>query len=137
STAIISSSRGAAPIDPGAVDALAAMQSYFNVDSTVITRRLVEVRKNYFVPLEYKLHAPLPRERPYDTFLSGFNLSTNALKVSIRFPLHPVIEAFSIEWTSQMVNNTVPMLSVDETKLVEILQEILSASRGVKDMNEA
>ncbi|RRT85884.1 hypothetical protein B296_00001723, partial [Ensete ventricosum] len=45
--------------------------------------------------------------------------------------------SFSIEWTSQMVNKLVPTLLVDETELVEILQRILSTSRGVKDMNEA
>ncbi|RZR99254.1 hypothetical protein BHM03_00028768 [Ensete ventricosum] len=69
------------------------MRSYFNVDSTVTIRRLVEVRKNYFVPPKYKLHAPLSGERPYDTFLSGFSLSTDALEAGLRFPLHPVIEA--------------------------------------------
>ncbi|RWW53824.1 hypothetical protein BHE74_00039640 [Ensete ventricosum] len=36
-----------------------------------------------------------------------------------------------------MVNNLVSALLVDETKLVEILRGILSASKGAKDMNEA
>ncbi|RWW49021.1 hypothetical protein BHE74_00044862 [Ensete ventricosum] len=44
------------------------MRSFFNVDSTVTTRRLVEGRKNYFIPPEYELHVPLQGERPYDTF---------------------------------------------------------------------
>ncbi|RRT52308.1 hypothetical protein B296_00031308 [Ensete ventricosum] len=72
--------QGVALADPRGADALAAMRSYFNVDSIVTTRRLVEMRKNYFVPPEYELHAPLPGEHPYDTFSSGFSLSTDALE---------------------------------------------------------
>ncbi|RWW81533.1 hypothetical protein BHE74_00010074 [Ensete ventricosum] len=68
------------------------MRSFFNVDSVVTTHRLIEMRKNYFIPLEYELHAPLPREHPYDAFPSGFSLSTDALEVGLRFLLHPLIE---------------------------------------------
>ncbi|RZR88436.1 hypothetical protein BHM03_00016016 [Ensete ventricosum] len=109
SIAIISSSGGAALADPGAADAFTAMRSYFNVNSTVTTHRLVEVRKNYFVPSEYELHAPLLGEHPYDTFPSGFSLSTDTLEVGLRFPLHPVIEACLKGWQispSQMVPNS-------------------------------
>ncbi|RRT47268.1 hypothetical protein B296_00053844 [Ensete ventricosum] len=45
--------------------------------------------------------------------------------------------SFLTEWTSRRVSSSVPVLSADETKLVEILRGILSVSRGVKDMNEA
>ncbi|RRT59705.1 hypothetical protein B296_00035214 [Ensete ventricosum] len=45
--------------DSRTADALAVMRSFFNVDSTVTTRRLVEVRKNYFIPPKYELHDPL------------------------------------------------------------------------------
>ncbi|RRT74137.1 hypothetical protein B296_00032641 [Ensete ventricosum] len=79
--------------DPGTADALVAMQSNFDVESTVMTHRLVEVRKNYFIPLEYELHAPLPREHPYNIFSIGFSLSTDALKMGLMFPLHPMIDA--------------------------------------------
>ncbi|RWW85369.1 hypothetical protein BHE74_00005951 [Ensete ventricosum] len=154
STAVLSSSRGVAPANSGAVEALVAMQSCFNIDSTMTTRRLVEVRKNYYIPLEYELHVPLLGECPYDAFLSGFSLSTDALEVGLMFPLHPMIEAcldgwqispsqmapnscFPSEWKSQTVNNSVPMLLANETELVEILRGIFYASRGVKDMNEA
>ncbi|RWW81569.1 hypothetical protein BHE74_00010014, partial [Ensete ventricosum] len=44
--------------------------------------------------------------------------------------------SFLTEWTSRTVNNLVPVLSADEIELVEILQGILSTSKGVKDMNE-
>ncbi|RWW39843.1 hypothetical protein BHE74_00054785 [Ensete ventricosum] len=221
SVVIISSSSVSG--DSGTVDALVAMQSFFNVDSIVITRRLVKVRKNYFIPPEYELHVPLPGEHPYDAFPCGFSLLTDVLEAGLRFPLHPVIEAclewwrispshiapnswrylvaflwecygsgivatrelfmacfrlsrgqaeyylvahngfrvsgapsndkgrkshfffisyrrgwsFPTEWTSRMVNSSVPVLSIDETELVEILREILSISRGVKDINQA
>ncbi|RWW62785.1 hypothetical protein BHE74_00030068 [Ensete ventricosum] len=68
--------------------------------------------------------------------LVAISLSTDALEVGLRFRLHPVMEAclkgcLPTEWTSRMVNNLVPALSVDETELVEILRGILSASKGV------
>ncbi|RZS21652.1 hypothetical protein BHM03_00054318 [Ensete ventricosum] len=95
--------------DSRTVIALAVMRSYFNVDSIVTTHRLVEVRKNYFIPLEYELHVPLPRERPYDTSQCGFSLSTDALEAGLRFSLYPVIEACLEQWRispSQMVPNS-------------------------------
>ncbi|RZS18254.1 hypothetical protein BHM03_00050486 [Ensete ventricosum] len=119
---------------------LATMQSFFNVDLTMTTCRLVEVRKNYFIPPKYELYVPLPREHSYDAFPCGFGLSTDALEARLRFSLHLMIEAcldFSIEWTSRTVSSSVPTLSTDKIKLVEILQGILSVSRGVKNMNEA
>ncbi|RWW71540.1 hypothetical protein BHE74_00020711 [Ensete ventricosum] len=223
STAVVLLSGGVAPTDPRVANALAAMQSFFNVDLVMMTCWFKEVRKNYFIPPEYELHAPLPGERPYDVFPSGFSLLTNALEASLRFPLHLVIEAclegwqispfqmapnswryivaflweyygsgvmttrdlfmacfclsrgqakyylttrvgfrvggapssnkgwkshfffiscrrgwcFPTEWTSRTGNNSVPALSANETELVEILRGILSASKGVKDMNEA
>ncbi|RZR85116.1 hypothetical protein BHM03_00012089 [Ensete ventricosum] len=72
---------GVAPDDSGATQALATMQSCFDVDSTVTARRLIEVRKHYYIPSEYELHVPLPGQRPYDAFSSGFSLSTNTLEV--------------------------------------------------------
>ncbi|RWW65529.1 hypothetical protein BHE74_00027159, partial [Ensete ventricosum] len=134
-------------------EALALMWSCFNVDSTMTARRLVDVKEHYYVPPKYELHVPLPGQRPYDAFSSGFGLSIDALEAGLRFPLHPVIEAclerwhispsqmvpnsFSTEWTSRKVNNSVSVLSDNEPELVEILWGILSASRGVRDMNKA
>ncbi|RRT58995.1 hypothetical protein B296_00046178 [Ensete ventricosum] len=134
-------------------EALALMWSCFNVDSTMTARRLVDVKEHYYVPPEYELHVPLSGQRPYDAFSSGFGLSIDALEAGLRFPLHPVIEAclerwhispsqmvpnsFSTEWTSRKVNNSVSVLSDNEPELVEILWGILSASRGVRDMNKA
>ncbi|RZR85354.1 hypothetical protein BHM03_00012316 [Ensete ventricosum] len=109
STAIVLSSRGATPINLGAMDALATMQLFFNVDSIVTTHQLKEARKNYFIPSEYELHTPLYGESPYDTFLNGFSLSTDALEAGLRFPLHPMIEVCLEGWQifpSQMAPNS-------------------------------
>ncbi|RWV80433.1 hypothetical protein GW17_00058299 [Ensete ventricosum] len=84
------------------------MRSLFNVDSTVTTRRLVKVRKNYFIHLEYELHVPLSGERPYNAFPCGFNLSIDVLEARLKFPLHHVIEACLEQWRispSQIVPN--------------------------------
>ncbi|RRT50150.1 hypothetical protein B296_00050505 [Ensete ventricosum] len=81
SVAVVPSS--SVPGDSGTADALVAMQSFFNVDSTVTTRRLIEVRKNYFIPLKYELHVPLSQEHPYDAFPCGFSLSTDTLEATI------------------------------------------------------
>ncbi|RWV94619.1 hypothetical protein GW17_00042826 [Ensete ventricosum] len=67
-TALVFMSGGVASVDSGTADALVAMQSNFDVDSTVMTRRLVEVRKNYFIPLEYELHEPLLGSVPMTPF---------------------------------------------------------------------
>ncbi|RRT59603.1 hypothetical protein B296_00034558 [Ensete ventricosum] len=104
------------------------MRSCFNINSTVTTHRLVEIMKNYYIPSEYKLHVPLPGERPYDAFPNDFSLSIDALEAGLSFPT---------ELTSRTVNNSVPTLSTNEIELVEILRRILSASRRMNDMNEA
>ncbi|RRT59477.1 hypothetical protein B296_00045784 [Ensete ventricosum] len=67
-TALVFMSGGVASVDSRTVDALVAMQSNFDVDSTMMTRRLVEVRRNYFIPLEYELHEPLPGSVPMTPF---------------------------------------------------------------------
>ncbi|RWW44103.1 hypothetical protein BHE74_00050170 [Ensete ventricosum] len=103
--------------DLGTANALAAMRSFFNVDSTMTTRRLVEVRKNYFIPPEYELHVPLLGEHPYDTFSGGFDLSTDALEAGLRFALHPMIEACLEQWRishSQMAPNSWRYLATAE-----------------------
>ncbi|RWW48426.1 hypothetical protein BHE74_00045501 [Ensete ventricosum] len=71
--------------DSETVDALIGMRSFFNVDSIVMARRLVEVMKNYFIPSEYELHVPLSGKRPYDTFPCGFGLSIDAFEAGLRF----------------------------------------------------
>ncbi|RWV76903.1 hypothetical protein GW17_00062358 [Ensete ventricosum] len=94
-------SEGAAPADPRTANTLVAMQSNFDVDSTVTTRWLVEVRKNYFIPPEYELHAPLPGECPYDAFSNGFSPSTDAFKAGLRFPLHRGVKDMNEAWLAE------------------------------------
>ncbi|RWW52837.1 hypothetical protein BHE74_00040715 [Ensete ventricosum] len=87
------SSGGVAPDDSRAADALATIQSCFNVDSTLTSHRLVKVRERFYIPLKYELHVPISDQCPYDAFLSGFSLSIDALEMGVRFSLHLVIEA--------------------------------------------
>ncbi|RWV78928.1 hypothetical protein GW17_00060013 [Ensete ventricosum] len=93
STTIHSSFEGAASANSRAVEALVLMRSCFNVDLTVMTRQLVEVRKHYYIPSEYKLHVPLLGEHPYDAFLSGFSLSTDALEAGLNCALRELVES--------------------------------------------
>ncbi|RZR96050.1 hypothetical protein BHM03_00024983 [Ensete ventricosum] len=97
-TALVSVFAGATLADSETAYALVAMQFNFDVESTTATRRLVEMRKNYFIPSKYELHAPLPGERPYDAFPNGFSLLTYALEVGLRFSLHPMIKACLEGW---------------------------------------
>ncbi|RWV86838.1 hypothetical protein GW17_00051226 [Ensete ventricosum] len=114
------SSGGIAPDDSRAADALATIQSCFNVDSTLTSHRLVKVRERFYIPLKYELHVPIPDQCPYDAFLSGFGLSTDALEMGVRFSLHPVIEACLECWQispSYMASNSVR--DMNETWLAE------------------
>ncbi|RRT72065.1 hypothetical protein B296_00028126 [Ensete ventricosum] len=139
-TFVLSSVGGAALTDSEAAEVLATMRSCFNVDSTMTTSQLVEVIKHYYISSEYELHVPLPGERPYDAFPSGFMggapSNNKVWKSYFFFISYRWSWSFLTEWTSRMVNNSVPVLSTDEIELVEILQGILSTSKGVKDMNE-
>ncbi|RWW37757.1 hypothetical protein BHE74_00057082 [Ensete ventricosum] len=98
SIVVLLSSREASPVDSRVKEALATMRSCFNIDSTVVVYRMVEDRKNYYIPPEYELNDPLSGQRPYDGFSSGFNLSTDALEAGLRFALHPMIEACLEGW---------------------------------------
>ncbi|RWW27425.1 hypothetical protein GW17_00008139 [Ensete ventricosum] len=109
SPVVPSSSGGVALDDSEAVEALTTIRSCFNIDLIVTTRRLVEVRKYYYIPLEYELHVPLLGQYPYNAFSNGFSLSTIALEAGLRFPLHPVIEVCLEGWQispSQMAPNS-------------------------------
>ncbi|RZR75203.1 hypothetical protein BHM03_00051808 [Ensete ventricosum] len=69
--------------------------------------------------------------------VSGAPSSNKGWKSRVFFISYHRGWSFPTEWTSRMVNSSVPVLSADEIELVEILRGILSISRGVKDMNEA
>ncbi|RZR80931.1 hypothetical protein BHM03_00007041 [Ensete ventricosum] len=40
--------------------------------------------KRYSIPDEYSLHAPSPRQRPYDAYPGGFSISVDALEAALR-----------------------------------------------------
>ncbi|RRT53719.1 hypothetical protein B296_00048569, partial [Ensete ventricosum] len=113
------------PSDSGTADALVAMRSIFNVDSTVTTRRLIEI-------------PAASRDRGVPRMVEDFSSLEGAQLVAVSggFLVGVLWVSFSTEWTSQTVNSSVPVLSANETELVEIFWGILSISR-VKDMNEA
>ncbi|RRT34729.1 hypothetical protein B296_00033926, partial [Ensete ventricosum] len=56
SIVVLLSSGEAPPVDSGVKEALAMMRSCFNIDSTMVVCRMVEDRKNYYIPPEYELH---------------------------------------------------------------------------------
>ncbi|RZR79431.1 hypothetical protein BHM03_00005155 [Ensete ventricosum] len=93
-----SSSGRVAPADSRVIEALAMMKSCSDSDSTLMARRLVEVRERFHIPPEYELHISLPGQRPYDDFSDGFGLSTDTLKAGLQFLLHPMIEACLDGW---------------------------------------
>ncbi|RRT85544.1 hypothetical protein B296_00004174 [Ensete ventricosum] len=98
STVVPSLSGGMTLDDSKAAEAPVMILSCFNVDSTVMARQLVNVREHYYVPPKYELHVPLPGQRHFDAFSSGFGLSIDALESRLKFPLHPVIEACIEGW---------------------------------------
>ncbi|RWW68492.1 hypothetical protein BHE74_00023982 [Ensete ventricosum] len=77
--------------DAKALQALEAMKSHHDFDSTVCLESLGSVRKRFSIPNEYVLHAPRSGQRPYNPYPGGFGISINALEAGLRFPLHPVI----------------------------------------------
>ncbi|RRT76736.1 hypothetical protein B296_00008291 [Ensete ventricosum] len=90
-----SSSRGMSPRDVKAYRALEVMKSCHSFDSVVTEELLGLVWERYSITNDYELYVPQPEQRPFDPFVNGFELSTNALEVGFRFPLHPVVEACS------------------------------------------
>ncbi|RZR79224.1 hypothetical protein BHM03_00004878 [Ensete ventricosum] len=71
------------------------MKSCHSFDSVVTKELLGLVWERYSITNDYELYVPQPGQRPFDPFVNGFELSTNALEVGFRFPLHLVMEAYS------------------------------------------
>ncbi|RWV77483.1 hypothetical protein GW17_00061675 [Ensete ventricosum] len=91
-----SSSSGALTLmDVRALKALEVMKSCH--DWILSVELLSAVQEHYSIPSEYVLHAPALGQQPYDSFPNGFSISTDALEVGLRFPLHPVIEEKATE----------------------------------------
>ncbi|RRT64275.1 hypothetical protein B296_00024335 [Ensete ventricosum] len=77
--------------DAKVLQALEAMKSHHDFDSTVCLESLGSVRKRFSIPNEYVLHAPGSGQRPYHPYPGGFGISIDTLEAGLRFPLHPVI----------------------------------------------
>ncbi|RWV81727.1 hypothetical protein GW17_00056831 [Ensete ventricosum] len=74
-----------------AFQALEVMKSCHDFDSTLTVESLIRVWNRYSIPDEYALHAPSPRQHPYDAYPRGFCISFDALEAGLTFSLHPVV----------------------------------------------
>ncbi|RZS08472.1 hypothetical protein BHM03_00039456 [Ensete ventricosum] len=74
-------------VDAKVLQALEAMESHHDFDSTVCPESLGSVRKRFSIPSEYVLHAPGSGQRPYHPCPGGFGISIDTLEVGLRFPL--------------------------------------------------
>ncbi|RRT66785.1 hypothetical protein B296_00019512 [Ensete ventricosum] len=79
-------------MDIKALQALEAMKSHHDFDSTVSLESLGSIQKRFSVPNEYVLHALGSGQRSNHLGLEGFGISIDASEAVLRFPLHPVIE---------------------------------------------
>ncbi|RZS00633.1 hypothetical protein BHM03_00030381, partial [Ensete ventricosum] len=77
--------------DVKALQALEAVKSHHDFDSTVSLESLGSIRKYFSIPNEYVLHALGSGQRPYHFCLEGFSIFIDALEARLRFSLHPVI----------------------------------------------
>ncbi|RWW54038.1 hypothetical protein BHE74_00039408 [Ensete ventricosum] len=114
--------------DAKALQALEAMKSHHDFNSTVYLESLGSVRKCFSISSEYILHAPRSGQRPYHPCPGGFDISIDALEARLRFTLHP--------WSTHPISNVPPNLSDEETNVVEQLKGILSASRAIRNLTE-
>ncbi|RZS25387.1 hypothetical protein BHM03_00058578, partial [Ensete ventricosum] len=71
---------------------LEVMMSDHDLDTAVTEGSLAAIRERYSIPVEYGLHVPKSRQRPYSLDAPGMCISVDALEAGFRFPLHPLIE---------------------------------------------
>ncbi|RZS12700.1 hypothetical protein BHM03_00044179 [Ensete ventricosum] len=103
------------------------MKSEHDLDTTVTKGSLVVIRERYSIPVEYGLHVPQPRQRPYSLDTPGMCISVDDLEA---------VWGFRLNWSAHPIDNASPYLSKEETVLVGKLKEILSSSRAIKEMAE-
>ncbi|RZS29118.1 hypothetical protein BHM03_00062803 [Ensete ventricosum] len=84
--------------DAKALQALEAMKSHHDFDSTMSLESLASIRKHFNILNEYVLHALGPGQRPYHPCPGGFSISIDALEAGLRFPFHPVIGEYLRWW---------------------------------------
>ncbi|RWW71273.1 hypothetical protein BHE74_00020994 [Ensete ventricosum] len=124
--------------DAKALQALEAMKSHHDFDSTMSLESLASIRKRFSISNEYVLHAPGLGQWPYHPCPGGFSISIDALEVGLKFPLHPVIgECLKWwRWSAHPVSNVPPNLSDEGTNLIGQLKGVLSASRAIRSLTE-
>ncbi|RRT37247.1 hypothetical protein B296_00018181 [Ensete ventricosum] len=92
------SSGAPSPIDARVLRDLEVMKSDHDLDTVVTEGSLALIREWYNIPTEYGLHVPQPGQCPYSLDAPGMCISVDALEVSLRFPLHPLIEEWLRWW---------------------------------------
>ncbi|RRT76473.1 hypothetical protein B296_00006356 [Ensete ventricosum] len=138
--------------DAKALQALEALKSHHDFDSTVCLESLGSVRKRFSIPSEYVLQASRSGQRPYhpcpggqgDYYLtarSGFRVggspsNNKGWKARFLFVSRHRGWDFGIEWSAHPISNVPPKLSDEETNVVEQLKGILSASRTIRNLTE-
>ncbi|RRT73083.1 hypothetical protein B296_00010995 [Ensete ventricosum] len=83
-------------VDAKALWDMEVMKACHDFDLIMTEGSLVAIRERYNIPEEYMLHAPLPRQRPYNRCSLGLSISVDTLEATLRFPLHPIIEEWRI-----------------------------------------
>ncbi|RZS01387.1 hypothetical protein BHM03_00031230 [Ensete ventricosum] len=85
------------PVDTRVLRDLEVMKADHDLDTAVTEGSLAVTRERYSISVEYRLHVPWSRQRPYSSDAPGVCISMDALEASLRFPLHPLIEE-CIRW---------------------------------------
>ncbi|RZR88098.1 hypothetical protein BHM03_00015612 [Ensete ventricosum] len=85
------------PVNTRVLRDLEVMKVGHDLDMVVTEGSLAAIRERYNIPAKYELHVPWSRQRPYSLDVPGVCISVDALEVSLRFPLHPIIEE-CIRW---------------------------------------
>ncbi|RRT57079.1 hypothetical protein B296_00027581 [Ensete ventricosum] len=78
-------------MDIKALQALEAMKSHHNFNSTISLESLGSIQKRFSISTKYVLHASGLGQQSYHPCPGGFGISIDPLEVGLRFPLHPVI----------------------------------------------
>ncbi|RZS13649.1 hypothetical protein BHM03_00045261 [Ensete ventricosum] len=106
------------PVDARVLRDLEVMKADHNLDTTVTEGSLAVIRGRYSIPAEYELHVLRPGQRPYSSDAPDMCISMEALEVSLRFPLHPLIEE-CLRWWRISPSQVAPRVS----KMVEDLPQ--------------
>ncbi|RZS05348.1 hypothetical protein BHM03_00035846 [Ensete ventricosum] len=134
STLSYASHRPIALVNSGC-QALAIMKLCHDFDSAMAEESLVAIQKRYSILNEYVLHAPLPGQRPYDSYPNrseGLFPTTKVGRPDIRLSTVGGGVGLSPRMVAHPVSNVPPYLSNEELVLVGRLKGILSSSQQLR-----